>query len=234
MGVIGQLYRLQVVDLESDEKTERLAEVEASLCESDELKQARQAVTDMEARLHDLHRQMRGFEFEIGGLDTKFKANQERLYGGRVRNPKELSGLQEEAAALRRRRAELEEQELELMIGVEEGEAEQAERQARLRMIEEAWRADQAGLLAEKDRLEARLADLDDTRQGLRDQIMPGSLGLYDDLRARLGANGIALLRSGICQVCGVDVPATMARAVERGQGLNYCPICSRLLYAGG
>ncbi len=234
MSVIGQMYRLQVVDAEWDEVSGRLAEAQASLGETEELRQARQQVADIQDRLGQFQKQMRELELETGGLDAKLKANQERLYGGRVRNPKELSGLQDEAAALRRRCSDLEDRQLDLMMTLESGEAELAESQARLRQVEEEWQAEQARLRAVEERLKEHLVDLEEQRAGMRDQISPADLALYDELRSRLGNNSIAALHSGICQVCGVDVPATMVRAVERNQGLNYCPICNRLLYAGG
>lgn len=234
MGVIGRLYQLQRVDLEREEKTAHLAEIEASLGETDDLKQARQMVADMEDKLGRLGKQMRELELEDGAVGEKLKKNQDQLYGGRVQNPKELKSLQGEAAALQRHRSELEDRELELMLASEEGEAELAERRARLRQIEDAWRADQAGLFAERDRLQQRLAELEELSAGMRDDMGGRDLAFYDDLQGRLGGKGIALLKDGLCQACGVDVPMTVARAAERGQGLNYCPICDRLLYAGG
>jgi len=234
MSVIGQLYQLQRVDLEREEKSGHLAEVEANLGETEELKQARQMVAEMDDKLGQLLKQVRELELEVGTVEDKLRKNQDQLYGGHVRNPKELKSLQEEAAALRRHRSQLEDRELDLLIATEAGEAELAERQARLRQIEDSWRADQAGMFAEKGQLQQRLAELEEQSSGMRAEIGGKDLAFYDDLQNRLGGKGIALLKGGICQVCGVDVPVTVARAAERGQGLNYCPICDRLLYAGG
>lgn len=234
MSVIRRLYQLQRVDLEHGEKIAHLAEVEASLGETEDLRQSRQMVVEMEDRLGQLRKQMRELELEDAAVGDKLKKNQDQLYGGRVQNPKELKSLQGEAAALQRHRSELEDRELELMLASEEGEAELAERRARLRQIEDAWRADQAGIFAERDRLQQRLAELEEQSAGMREEISGRDLAFYDELQGRLGGKGIALLKDGLCQGCGVDVPMTLARAAERGQGQNYCPICDRLLYAGG
>jgi predicted nucleic acid-binding Zn-ribbon protein len=233
MSVLAQLYQLQLVDSEWDELSQRLAVVESSLGESGDLIQARGAVVEIEGQLNGLRAQLRDLELEIAALNVKLKANQDRLYSGRVRNPKELSGLHEEAAALRRRRSELEDSQLDLMIAIEEAEAELAERQARLRQIEANWREEQAALLAEKDDLELRLAELDERRAGMRARIGAHDLALYDDLRDQYGGIAVVLLKHGICQTCGVDVPTGVARAVERGEGMYYCPVCNRLLFAG-
>src|SRR4030065_491934 len=139
MSVVWYFYQLERVDLEREEKNRHLAGVEPRLGETEDLKQARQMVTEVEAKLDGLRKQVRELELEVGGIEEKLKHNQDRLYSGQVRNPKELKSLQEEAAALRRHRSQLEDGELELMIAIEGGEAELAERQGPTRASEAAW-----------------------------------------------------------------------------------------------
>lgn len=233
MSSVRHLYELQLLDSERDAKRQRLAEVNEALGESRELIQAREAVAETEKSLGEVRAQLRALELDIAGLNDKLRKNQDRLYSGRIRNPKELTGLQDEAAALRRRRSELEDEELELLIGIEELEAELAERQARLRQIEANWGQDQSSLRAEKEALEADLAVLDEERGAARARIDPPTLATYDDLRQQQGGTAVALLKRGICQACGVDVPTNLARIVERGEGIHFCPICNRILYGG-
>jgi len=233
VSVLKQLYQLQLVDSEHQDKSGWLATVNDGLGESEEVKQAQEAVVDTESSLGHLRTQLRALEIDIAGLNDKLKQNQDRLYGGRIRNPKELSNLQEEAAALRRRRSELEDDQLELLIAIEETEAELAERQARFRQIEGTWHREQARLRAEKEELELRLAELEEQRDGIRSHIRASDLAFYDGLRARLGGTAVVRLKRGICQACGVDVPTSMALVVERGEGMHECPICGRLLFGG-
>jgi hypothetical protein len=233
VSVLRQLYQLQLVDSEHDDKSRQLAMVNEGLGESDEVIRAGEAVNETEAGLGDLRAQMRALELDIGSVNAKLKQNQDRLYSGRVRNPKELSNLQEEANALRRRRSELEDHQLELMIAIEESEAELAERRARLKQIESTWREEQARLQAEKEDLEFRLVELEEEREAIRPSIGATDLRHYDAIRSRLGGTAVVRLKKGVCTGCGVDVPTSMARAVERGDGVHECPICSRLLFGG-
>lgn len=230
---VGQLYRLQQIDSERDEKSRRLAEIEQSLDVSDEVVAAREGAAEAERQMHETKASMRALELEVGTLDARLKANQERMYGGKVRNPKELSGLLDEAKSLKRHRSELEDSELELMLLAETQEAEVAERGARLRQIEADWQEQHAVLLAEKEDLVARLGDLEELRSEVRSRIVRADLAMYDDLRSRLGGVAVALLRHGMCQMCGVDVPTAEALAVERGAA-HFCPVCNRLLCGGG
>jgi len=233
MSVVRQLHQLQIVDIEWDGKNFRLEEVNESLGETDDLVQSREAVVVTEAELKQVRSQARAMELDVATVAAKLKKNQDRLYSGKVRNPKELSNLQEEAAALRRRQAELEDNQLELMIEVEEQEAELAERQARRQQIETNWHDNQAALQAEKEELEFRLLELEEDQGEKRTQIGAANLLTYDDFRDRYGGMAVVILKRGICQTCGVDVPTGVARAVERGEGMHYCPVCSRILFGG-
>ena len=233
MSVLRQLYQLQLVDSEHQDKSRQLSMVNDGLGESDEVIRAQEAVVETETDLRKLRAELRALEIEIGGVNAKLKQNQDRLYSGRVRNPKELSNLQEEAAALRRRLSELEDGQLELMISIEEADAELSERQARSNQIEATWRAEQARLQAEKEELELRLAELEEECDGMRSRIGAADLAGYDNLRSRLGGTAIVRLKKGSCTACGVDVPTSMARAVEHGDGMHNCPICGRLLFGG-
>jgi predicted nucleic acid-binding Zn-ribbon protein len=230
---LRQLYQLQLVDSEHQDKTRQLAMVNDDLGESDEVIRAQEAVAQTETSLGKLRAELRALEIEIGGVSAKLKQNQDRLYSGRVRNPKELSNLQEEAEALRRRRSELEDGQLDLMISMEESEAELSERQARADQIEATWREEQARLQAEKEELEFRLAGLEEECDGMRSRIGAADLALYDNLRSRLGSTAVVRLKKGTCTACGVDVPTSMARSVAHGDGKHNCPICGRLLYGG-
>ena len=233
MSVLRQLYQLQLVDSEHQDKNRQLAMVNDGLGESDEVIRAKKAVVETETSLSKVMAQMRALEIEIAGVNAKLKQNQDRLYSGRVRNPKELSGLHEEAGALRRRRSELEDGQLDLMISIEETEAELAERQARFNQIETTWREGQASLQADKEELELRMLELEEQRDGMRARIGAADLARYDGMRPRLGGTAVVRLKKGICTACGVDVPTSLARTVERGDGMHDCPICGRLLFGG-
>jgi predicted nucleic acid-binding Zn-ribbon protein len=233
MGAVGQLYELQLVDTEREKLAGRHAEITASLRDSSDLDRAFEAVKAADAVVDGLKARLRDLELEIDGLNAKLRKNQDRLYSGRVKNPKELSGLEEEAAALRRRRSELEDDQLELMIEIEEEEAELAERQARLRQIQSTRDCDVAGWQEEVVRLEQDIEELDERREDMRSYLGPGDLALYDDRRSRLGGVAVVLLKQGICQACGVNLPTGVSYAVDRGDGIHFCPTCDRLLYRG-
>ncbi len=233
MSVASQLYRLQLIDSELAEKEQQLEEVTQSLGVSDQVIQARATVDEADKELSKTRAQIRALELEVGGLTDRLKANEERATRGKGLGARESKGLEDEANSLRRRRSELEDSQLELMFAVEDQEAVKSERQAQLRQVELSWQEEQAVTAAEKEQLEARLAELEELRSGLRARTPKADLAQYDELRESLGGIAVALLKRGICQCCGVDVPTGEALAVQRGEGVHFCPVCNRMLYGG-
>jgi len=114
-----QLYELQEVDLEIDSKREALSNVMSHLGESEALAEACISLAGEEERLAELERSQRGGEWEVEDVRAKVAILEEKLYGGAVKNPKELASLQEQVENLKRRRKGLEDKVLDIMTEVE-------------------------------------------------------------------------------------------------------------------
>lgn len=230
---IMQLYRLQLMDVERDERRRQLAEVEERLAATDELTRARDALAETEAELERMRSRLLVLDQEIAERIEKLKANQKRMYEGQITGAREAKALRQEADFVRKELTEREDEQLGLMIGLDETEVERAERQARLRAVEAEREEEQATLRAEQARLKSRIDELSEDIADVRSRTPRSELAEYDHLRGRSDGKPVARLRGGICQTCGVDVPTGVASAVERGEGLHNCPVCGRILFGG-
>ena len=155
MSRTQSLYELQQVDLELERVSRRLKEIAATLGESDELKRARKMVVDAESQLAKCRAGMQSLDLEVSGLTQKIETDEQRLYSGRVTNPKELASLQDEVASLKRWREKKEEDLLEAMVATEEAEAALVDAQAILAQVSETWRAGQGDLADEQVNLQS-------------------------------------------------------------------------------
>jgi hypothetical protein len=228
------LYRLQTIDLEINERNRRLEEVKAGLGGNEELRRLRQALQEGERRLSRQRTKLRDRELEMRSLANKIALVEDRLYSGRIKNPKELANLQDEVQYLKRRKGELEDQVLEAMIEVEESEASLTEQRERLARLEEDWQQTQAQLSAEQKELMTRLNQLQAERSELQKAIGAADLALYEDLRRRKGGRAVALLEGDLCQGCGVTLPTSKVQQARQGEALTLCGSCERILYAEG
>jgi predicted nucleic acid-binding Zn-ribbon protein len=231
MSRAERLYRLQTIDLEIDARHRRLKEVDATLEGDEELQRVRQALQDGERKLSRQRTKLRDRELEMRSLTNKIASVENRLYSGRIKNPKELANLQGEVQYLKRRKGELEDQVLESMIEVEESEASVTGQQERLARLEEEWQETQARLSAEQNELISRLGQLKAKRAKLQRTIEAGDLALYEDLRRRRGGRAVALLEGELCQGCRVTLPTTKVQQARQGEALTFCGSCERILY---
>ena len=231
MNKAETLYRLQIIDLEIDERSRRLKEVKAILEGNEELGRARQALQDGEKKLSRQRTRLRDQELEMRSLANKIASVEDRLYGGHIKNPKELASRQEEVQYLKRRKGGHEDQVLEAMIEVEESEASVMEQRERLARLEEEWQETQVRLSAEQNELVNRLRQLKVKRAKLQKTIEAGDLALYEDLRRRRGGQAVALLEGDLCQACRVTLPSSKAQQARQGKTLTLCGSCERILY---
>jgi predicted nucleic acid-binding Zn-ribbon protein len=225
----ANLYHLQELDSRGDKKQRRLAEVEAALGESEALQQARQAVGLAEERVRKWGVKQRDLELELQGLVDKITREEQRLYSGTVRNPKELEDLQAEGAALKRRRQQLEEDLLEVMVEREDAQAAQAQAQDHLDGTQADWTTQQADLVGERDELRGALAELAQEREALLRSVDAGDLTVYESLRRRKGGVAVALVRDDTCGVCGVGISPSLKWKLRQGD-LAPCSNCERIL----
>ena len=228
------LYRLQEMDAELDVKRRRLQEVEASLGETDELRQVRTGLQQAEEAYRQWKATLQDLEFKMAALETKITNSENRLYSGTIKNPKELGNLQEEVAYLRRRKSGEEDKLLEAMIGVEEHEAAWKEAQAQWEIVEAAWTANQTDLAQERKVLSTRLTELSELRSDRQRAVAEDDFHLYEDLRRRKGGTAVARLQRNLCLCCHVEVPSSLAQQARQGDMLVSCGSCGRILYAGG
>ncbi|MCZ7668056.1 MAG: hypothetical protein M5U34_13110 [Chloroflexi bacterium] len=124
MAQMRALYRLQQIDAEIKETKSRLLAVLTAQKEPEALAKARDRVETAVAILQKQQAQRKRYQTELDDLNAKTKRSEDRLYSGKVKNPKELKDLQSEIKSLGRRREALEDDILETMVLIEDAEGE--------------------------------------------------------------------------------------------------------------
>ncbi len=225
----ADLYSLQSLDSEEDSLRRRLEEVVAALADDAALREARQAVETATTQARKLAVRQRDLELEIQTVSDKIARAEKRLYSGAVKNPKELSDLQAEAASLRRRRQKLEDDLLEVMIASEEAEDVLAAAQSHLQETEARWESRQADLRAEQETIQARLTEIAAAREALIPRLPPADWEDYRLTRQRKGGLAVVRLHNGACGGCGIAISPSLEWQL-RQEGVIHCRNCGRII----
>ena len=228
---MADLYLLQEIDVEIQTTQAALDDVEARLGESEELEETRREAGEQRQSLQDSQKKLREAEWKVEEVREKIKPLAEKLYGGTVKNIKELMGFEQDVESLRARQRELEDRTLEAMSAVEEAEQALKESEQRLSEMETQWRADQDSLGQQRDALQRELEALEGRRSRQEATIDAELIRQYDALRAAHQGRAVAKVERGICQGCRITLPMHVLQQARRGNHLVHCTSCERILY---
>jgi hypothetical protein len=231
MTIAADLYALQEIDSAVEATKASLTAVEEQLGESEELIAGRQAVEEGRDALEDVGKQQRELEWQVDDLRSRLSDVEGKLYGGSVRNPKELGSMQDEANILRGQLRRREDELLDLMVRVEERQAALREAEESLTEVEERWRQDQKELTSEKGKLEGQLAGLEERRGQQSGLIEARVLALYDNLWERRQGRAVVKVERGMCGGCRISLPMTVLQKARSGMDVVQCVSCERILY---
>ena len=225
------LYALQCLDSQLARKARRFREVEANLGESKEFQKARGALKAAQEDHARCRAALRDRELETQSVSDKLDTDSERLYSGRIRNPKELGDLQKETEYLKRRKARLEDHQLEAMMALEEATTRLAVANEEYVVVEAAWKADNLELSQEYDALKQELAHLSEQRKRVVPHITDKDMSEYTALRRLRKGVAVVAVKEGVCQVCRVAVPGRDLERAAQTDELQHCFACDRILY---
>ena len=233
MTAATELFALQEIDLALDRARARLQEIDEGIQETEELAEARQLKIEMEEVLSGLRSKQRELEWEVDQVRSKASEMEAKLYGGTVRNPKELSDLDTDVRALKAQASKREDVLLALMEEAEAAEGEWRAAETEYSRIEADWSANRKVLLDEKAELEPEVQRLQLQRTEQLSEIDRASLRLYEILRERRAGHAVARVEQGMCQGCRITLPMSVLQKTRTGVGLVQCVSCERILLVG-
>ncbi|MFL5735625.1 MAG: zinc ribbon domain-containing protein [Chloroflexia bacterium] len=231
MSRISQLFDLQQIDSSLDSRVARMRLIDAQMVDSPELLAARGAHEEARALLSARQTALKRLTYDAEDVSTRLKAQEKRLYGGSIKNPKELSQVQEEVDHLKSRIKALDDNILDAMLEVEDAETLAASRNAEYEKTEQDSGKFHAGLIEEKDKLAEQAKVLQIKRQRAIADIPWADLQAYERLRRAKGGVAVAAVQQGLCGGCHVGVPAHVLRTARASAEFTLCPTCGRFLY---
>lgn len=232
MSQIFKLFRLQQIDSRLDKLQSRFEEVEIALNDNETLRQAEEEAAQTQSVLDETRKTLKNAEQEVGMQRVKIDQNQSTLYGGKVRNPKELQDLQNEAEALKRYLSVLEDRQLEAMLEVDEAAGQHQEALGKLESVKATSALKNAELVSEKENLIGELQRDNSEREMIALGIDEEDLRLYQQLRQQRSGVAVAKVIDKTCAACGSTLSASLLQASRSPNQIARCATCGRILYS--
>jgi predicted nucleic acid-binding Zn-ribbon protein len=229
MAITKQLYELQELDSDIEHTQQTLDLKTGQIGKRDVLDAAIAHLTAEQKSLEEINHQRREAENKLDDIASKISKAESELYGGKVTNSKELSGLQHEINTLKNLNDQLETKALEIIDKFETAEKTIAAETADYQKLETEWQQQQQQLTTDIDLLKKTLADLKEKRNQLAAQIESSAVNLYESIR-RQKKQAVAKVEQGICRACRISISASILQKARSGQPVQ-CGTCGRILF---
>lgn len=228
-----KLFRLQQIDSQLDLLRSQLIQVEKALADDSEKRQIENKLSQFKEDLAEKRNVLRSSEFETQQQRIKIEQTEAALYGGKVRNPKELQDLQNESAALRRYLSALEDRQFEAMLAEEDAshQFEEINKEYDL-FLQESTKINHQ-FIFDRERLLKEIANSEDERKAAAAVIDSEDLTIYQQLRTKRRGVAVSKVVDKACSACGSTLSAALLSATRSPNHLNLCESCGRMLYIG-
>jgi predicted nucleic acid-binding Zn-ribbon protein len=228
----------RLLDLQAEDTAIiRLNERKASLPEAQKLAEVNAQVAELTADIeiatkqHDeIGREQSRLEDEIATIGQKISREEERMFSGKVANPKELSALQAEVESLKRKSGGVEDQLLEVIVQKDDASATLANLNTELSAAT-AQATDLSGRVGRQTtEIDTELAEHQTKRQEVAADIPADLLNQYDKIREQKHGVGAAKLEAGTCSGCHTKLPNVEVERLKAERGFQKCENCRRIL----
>jgi predicted nucleic acid-binding Zn-ribbon protein len=233
MSQAFHLLQLQKIDTQLDQIQSRLNAIDTILQTNEALKQAMAANLAADQQLTADQHKLRTAESAVQAQQIKIETADAALYSGKIRIPKELQDLQNDILSLKRRRAALEDEQIEAMLALEKDEENQRLAAQHLLKVQAETANQSASLLGEQTQLLKNQERLNVERQAVLPQIMPENIAIYTRLREQKHGLAVCKVEDNACAGCGSSLRPEEKQAARSPSQLVRCSSCNRFLYAG-
>ncbi len=228
MIIAQRLLQLQETEVEIEFAQKTLDNCLDKLGDSEKLISARAKLILIQKKLEELKKQQKEIEWIIEDINTKLRKSNDDLYSGRIKNPKELTNLQQEARTMESQCNKHEEKALEIMSLVETVTGELSAQQIYLQATEAESIIEQTGLSENIGQLKKKITELNHQRQLVMNEIEPQSLEYYYQIKTQKGL-AVAKIEQGMCRGCRISLSSAELQKARTRQ-LVECSNCHRIL----
>lgn len=196
-----------------------------------ELSENKNLVIAAETEKSDIQHELSKSEIDVEQVITRIEKDEKRLASGGGTS-KELEQIQHELGTLARRRSELEDVELEIMVRIEEINSRIIALKEKISMLESDSLKLQSDLSLEKDQLDLAKQQSLAAREALVPQINRELIALYEKIRSVSDGVGAAQLLGDSCGGCHLKLNAAEIERVKSlpDDDLVRCEECRRIL----
>lgn len=227
------LFQLQKIDSRIDALSKRLNEIDRIRNDNSTRAEIEKSLYESNSVFGQHKQNYDAIEEKVHAKKLKIEQSESSLYGGLVKNPKELQDLQTEIKLLKQSVSTLEDEQLNVLVEMESAEAQVTTILNTLKAFDAQLAVEFSALFAEEADKKVEKEKLFQERKAVLDQVNPDFINTYQTLRKSKNGIAVAAIEEGSCQVCGSSLTPADCQTAKSPTHMATCSSCGRILYAG-
>ncbi|MBN2494276.1 MAG: hypothetical protein JXR96_06790 [Deltaproteobacteria bacterium] len=223
--VVLQEIDIRILELDKDREQipARLKEIEQQLAER------LSALGEDSNQMDELEMSRRMLESDLRAEKEKIKKWESRL--NEIKSNRDYQALSREIEAARKANLGIEDEILKKMQDIEDLKTSIAQREEDLASLQKELGAEKEELESKLQSLTARIDQEQAERNEARSAVDDRWYRRYDMIRKRREGVAVVEVRDEHCQGCHMGIPPQLYNQVLRGEEIETCPFCHRILY---
>ena len=189
------------------------------------------AVEQNLSTVEELKKERRKVERELEEIDLKLKKSKLRL--NEVKSNREYQAVLKEIEDLKDLTFQKEETVIKWMEEIEIQEKGCADNTVRREESQKEYKSKEKAFFQRIRELDKEVQSLNEKRVQLSPNLDEDLLRRYNGLRSHLKGRVVVPVIDGVCQECHLGIPPQQYNELIKGDSLQSCPHCSRIIYWG-
>lgn len=181
--------------------------------------------------LEELKKERRKVERELEEIEPKLNKSKLRL--NEVKSNREYQAVLKEIEELKELNFQKEEVVIKWMEEIEIQEKECADNTVRWEKSQQEYENKEKQFSQRMRELDKEVQSLNEKRVQLSPNVDEDLLRRYNAFRAHLRGRVVVPVIDGVCQECHLGIPPQQYNELIKGDSLQSCPHCSRIIYWG-
>lgn len=226
-----QLFQLQCIDSELDNAQKRIDEITTEIHSSTIVENAKHKLQKCESTLKAIQTEFNSIDHDIQQKKVKKSQSESNLYGGKIKNPKELQDLQLEISSLTKFLTDLDNKLMDKLVILDSAEEDVKQCESELKDAVSQFETRKSMLVGENNKLENMMKTLNEKKSSLVTQIPQDLQNTYTSLRESKNGVAITQVQDESCSACGAFLTAGQCQQARSSSQLFFCPTCKRIVY---
>ena len=228
---INILSKLQEIEIETQSIKSTLSDVSRKIETLDaDLKEFERTIEDRESVFNELEKKYRDYE-----SDVRINLDQEKKIQAKLRSVKtnkEYQSLLKEIEDVKTKNSNIEDKMIECLDRMDETERIiEMKREEFLQFSDRAKREKEI-IKQAAEQGKNKISKLDIDWKEISCMISPELLNKYlSIIKQQQGGLAVVSVKGAVCNGCNVNLPPQLYNELFRGDKLNFCPNCQRIIY---